>query len=157
MLHLTNVGFTYWSYDDSPSWQHEARDQLHYPGYPSTGYVNNTCIPTQYVIVVTHARVPHGIYWLSSDKMQQRKVTSAILCQYLDSGTVQGLTCAIWQILAQCFLWSARSKCNNIRCCNTLLHFEWATLVPLRCCILRETLCQYLPYGTGQALNCSTI
>ncbi len=32
---------------------------------------------------------------------------------YLDSDTVQGLTCAIWQILAQCFLWSAHSKCNK--------------------------------------------
>ncbi len=37
---------------------------------------------------------------------------SHILCQYLDSDTVHYLTCAIWQILAQCFLWSAHSKCN---------------------------------------------
>ncbi len=43
--------------------------------------------PLFYVIVVTHgyARVPHGIYWLSSD---------------VDTGTVHYLNCAIWQILA---------------------------------------------------------
>ena len=37
-----------------------------------------------------------------------------IVCQYLDIGTGHALNCAIWQILAQCFLWSQRSKCNNI-------------------------------------------
>ncbi len=31
-------------------------------------------------------------------------VTSAILCQYLDSDTGHALNCAIWQILAHCFL-----------------------------------------------------
>ena len=32
-----------------------------------THVVNATFVVVHYVIVVTHARVPHEIYWLSSD------------------------------------------------------------------------------------------
>ena len=38
-----------------------------------------------YVIVVTHARVPHGIYWLSSDlgPRAQASKAKALLSQYI--------------------------------------------------------------------------
>ncbi len=70
---------------------------------------------THHVIVVTQARVPHGIYWLSSDVgpraagLEDKRHTSAILpvSRYWHS-----LNCAICQILAHCFLWSQRSKCS---------------------------------------------
>ena len=40
-------------------------------------------INTYYVIVVTHARVPHGIYWLSSDLGPKASRAKTLLSQYI--------------------------------------------------------------------------
>ncbi len=57
-------------------------------------------------------------------------VSNNYLWQYPDTGTVHHLNCAIWQILAQCFLkvWSQRSKCNKLL--YTVVSFTHACSIP---------------------------
>ncbi len=68
---------------------------------------NVFCLPLNLLTVLYYKRDRFSGYSVEGDPstadhtaVVHYQVTSAILCQYLDSGTVHRLTCAIWQILA---------------------------------------------------------